>query len=331
MIFDLGAVVLEWAPHLAYEQVLPAEEVAAFMAKIGFWDWNRTNDAGRSFADGEQHLLQQFPDEDVAIQAYREHFPHALTGMVAGTGAVVAELQQAGVRLLALTNWSAETFPHARTKFGLLDRFEAIVVSGTELLAKPDPAIFQLVLSRYDVDPARCVFVDDSPPNVAAAAAQGLTALHFTDADRLRTDLVALGVLGERPTVGQSLFHLTERTVWDAAVLAGSFPWSSRDLSYDRQGYVHCSFAGQVAGVRERIYADVADEDLVLLELDPARLDEPVVVEDLSAGDAFPHLYAPLPLGRVTAVHRLPLRLTDSRLAHELRRPAAGRADEPGR
>lgn len=311
MVFDLGEVVLEWAPHLPYQQVLPADEVPAFMAKIEFSDWNKANDAGRLFADGERQLIEQFPGEEVAIRAYREHFPHALTGMVPGTGAVIAELQQAGVRLLALTNWSAETFPHARAKFGLLDRFEAIVVSGTERLAKPDPAIFQLIFSRYDIDPVRCVFVDDSPPNVVAAATLGLTALHFTDADRLRYDLGDLGLLPERPPVLRPLFHLTETTVWQAAQQAGEFPWSSRDLSYDRQGYVHCSFVDQVLGVRERIYPDVADEDLVLLELDPTRWGLPVVVEDLAAGAAFPHLYAPLPLERVSAVHRLPLTTAD--------------------
>ncbi len=307
VIFDLGAVVLEWAPQLPYEQVLPADEVPAFMTKIDFWNWNRTHDAGQLFEVGEQALIEEFPDSAAAVRAYREHFPRSLTGMVPGTGAVIAELDRAGYRLLALTNWSAETFPHARRRFGLLDRFSDIVVSGTELLAKPDPAIFQLMLTRYLLDPASCVFIDDSPANVAAAAGVGITAVPFTDAEALRARLVELGMLGERRPVTQSLFHLTERSVWQAARLAGEFPWSSRDLSYDRQGFVHCSFADQVQEVRERIYPDVSDADLVLLELDPGRLDVPVVVEDLGAGAAYPHLYAPLPIERVSAVHDLPI------------------------
>jgi 2-haloacid dehalogenase len=307
VIFDLGAVVLEWAPHLPFEQVLPPDEVPDFMTKIGFWDWNKTNDGGRPFEVGERELIEQFPDSAVAIRAYREHFPHALTGMVPGTGAIIAELQQAGVRLLALTNWSAETFPHARAKFGLLDRFEAIVVSGTELLAKPDPAIFELIFSRYDVDPTGCVFVDDSPPNVVAAAGLGLTALHFTDAIRLRDDLSQLGLLSDRQPVTEPLFHLTQRDVWAAAQQAGEFPWSTRDLSYERQGYVHCSFRSQVDGVRGYVYADVDDADLVLLELDPGQVDVPIIVEDLGAGKAFPHLYGALPLAAVVRVLDLPL------------------------
>ena len=109
--------------------------------------------------------------------------------------AILAELHAAGTRLVALTNWSAELFPHAEAAFDFLGLFDGIVVSGREGVAKPDPAVFDLLLSRYHLDPARTVFVDDSPANVAAAAAAGLRALAFTGPDRLRADLSRLGLL----------------------------------------------------------------------------------------------------------------------------------------
>jgi hypothetical protein len=55
--------------------------------------------------------------------------------------------------LIALTNWSAETFPVATERFGVLRRFEAIVVSGTEGLLKPEPALYELALDRPDGRP----------------------------------------------------------------------------------------------------------------------------------------------------------------------------------
>jgi 2-haloacid dehalogenase len=306
VVFDLGAVVLSWSPELAYQEVLPAAEVPAFLEAIDFFAWNRAQDAGRPFAEGEAQLIARFPERATAVRAYREHFARTLTGMVPGTGAVIAELEQAGIRLLALTNWSAETFPRARERFGLLDRFEDIVVSGAEGLAKPDPAIFRLLGRRFSVELSRCVFIDDSPPNVVAAAALGLTALHFTDAARLRAELVGLGLLGPRPPVTEPLFHLTERAVLEAARRAGHYDWSSRGLGYDAQGFVHCSYAGQVAGVAERLYADTDPADLVVLELDLGDGDTPVVVEEGEPGLWFPHLYAPLPLDRVVAEHPMP-------------------------
>lgn len=303
VVFDLGGVVLSWDPRLPYEQVMPAADVPQFLSRIDFENWNRAHDAGQPFEVGERTLVERFPEAAGAVRAYRQHYALSLTGMVPGTSAVIAEVQQAGLRLLALTNWSAETFPHAQQRFGLLRRFESILVSGQERLAKPDPAIFELLARRHRLDPAECVFIDDSSANVAAAAELGMTALRFVDAVTLRADLQRLGLLGERAVVTESVFHLTEVERWQSARETGGYMWSSRDVSYEQQGYVHCAFAAQVPGVRSRIYADLADDDLVLLELDPSTLE--VVVEDLGAGEAFPHLCQPLPVTSVRAARPL--------------------------
>ena len=146
VLFDLGGVVVAWEPARAYAEVLDPAAVEAFMRRIDFPTWNRSHDAGRSFDVAEQELLDRFPGDEAAIRAYRRNFDATLTGLVPGTGAVLAELQQAGVTCAALTNWSAETFPVARRRFGLLRRFAGILVSGEERLAKPDPAIFALAL-----------------------------------------------------------------------------------------------------------------------------------------------------------------------------------------
>ena len=195
VVFDLGGVVLSWAPQLPYEQVLPAGEVPAFLAAIDFPSWNRALDAGQTFEAAERSLIARFPESAAAVRAYREHFLRSLTGPVPGTGAVIAELQQAGVRLLALTNWSAESFPHARGHFRLLDRFEAIVVSGEERLMKPDRAIFELFFRRTGLVPEDCVFIDDLPENIQGARAAGLRGLVFRDTPTLLMDLRAEGVV----------------------------------------------------------------------------------------------------------------------------------------
>lgn len=300
VIFDLGGVVLRWEPERAFEQVMPAGDVAAFLQLIEFSSWNRRNDGGHSFEAAEAELIERFPDDAEAIRAYRAHFPHALTGMVPGTSAVIAELGQAGVGLTALTNWSGETFPHARERFGILRRFTDILVSGDENLLKPDPAIFALACERSGLDPARTVFVDDGLANVAAATEFGLTGLAFTDAETLRADLVRIGLLGERERVAGPLFHWAIRTEWEAARASGMYGWSTRGVSYDTEGFVHCSFAEQVGPTRQAHYADIGDADLVLVSFDPESLGLPVVVED--GGDQrFPHLFAPLPVAGVAA------------------------------
>ena len=93
------------------------------------------------------------PNRAEAIAAYPERFPMSVPGPMDDTVAVVDDLRESGVRLLALTNWSAELFRTVRHRLTFLDDFEGVVVSGDEGLAKPDPALFQVVVDRYGVVP----------------------------------------------------------------------------------------------------------------------------------------------------------------------------------
>lgn len=96
------------------------------------------------------------------------------------------------------------------------------------------------------------------------------------------------------------ILHLALRRDWATAREDGSYPWSTRGLTLAEVGYVHCSFEHQWRGVRDRFYADLADDELVLLVIDEARLSSPVVVERLDgAPDEFPHVYGPLEIDAV--------------------------------
>jgi uncharacterized protein (DUF952 family) len=96
----------------------------------------------------------------------------------------------------------------------------------------------------------------------------------------------------------QDLFHLSLVDDWAAAQTAGDITDSTRDLTLADEGYIHCSFADQVAATAARFYGDL--DTVVLLRIDPALVTSPIVVEDLlGAGAGFPHVYGPIP---VTAV-----------------------------
>lgn len=290
VIFDIGHVIIMWHPERAFEQVMPAGEVAAFMERIGFAEWNRRNDARASIVPAEDELVRQFPADEAGIRGYRTHFLHTIQESVPGTAAVIAELAQAGVNISALTNWSADMFGIARGRFGILSRFSDIVVSGEEGIVKPHPEIFRVACRRLAIDPARAVFVDDSPANVVGAGEVGLTGVHFTSASQLRHELEELGLLGPREPIDEPVFHWALRADWDAAQAAGAYPWSTPGVDYHRAGFVHCAFAEQVPGVRADRFGDLPDSALVLLRVDVTP-QTPVVVEQ-----GYPHLFAPLAL-----------------------------------
>lgn len=296
VMFDLGQVVLRWVPERAFEHVMDAAEVPAFMERVEFHPWNKENDRFDDLTQNEAAWIARFPGDAARMQAFRTHFDDTVTEMVPGTGAIMAELQQAGVPISALSNWSGELFTRTRARWGILNRFSDIVVSGWEGVVKPDRRIFELACERSQRDPAEVVFIDDTAENVEAAITFGMQALHFTSAEKLRADLVGLGLLGPRIPLTRPIYHWTPREVWRDALTAGAYPWSARGVGYIAEGFVHFSFADQLQRTRQKFYADLGAADLVLLRLDPAPT-TPVVVEN-----GYPHLFAPLPLDDVTEV-----------------------------
>ncbi len=98
-------------------------------------------------------------------------------------------------------------------------------------------------------------------------------------------------------TVGE-LFHISTVDAWQRARRAGNVTDSTRDLTLDDEGFIHCSYGAQVAATATRFYGDLPE--VVLLRIDPTRLEAPVVEEDLAGtGERFPHVYGPIPLAAI--------------------------------
>ena len=199
VVFDLGGVLIDWNPRHLYRQLIDDEpEMERFLRDVVSAEWNLEHDRGRSFDDGIALLIRQHPDQADLIAAFRDRWPETLGGPIQASVDILAELRDTGVRLLALTNWSAETYPLGAARFPFLGWFEAVVVSGEERLVKPDPAIFRLLIERHGLEPRRTVFVDDLGANVAAAAALGFRAIQFTSASALRRELAGAGLVPDR-------------------------------------------------------------------------------------------------------------------------------------
>ncbi|MFZ9040319.1 MAG: DUF952 domain-containing protein [Ilumatobacteraceae bacterium] len=102
-------------------------------------------------------------------------------------------------------------------------------------------------------------------------------------------------------TTTDAFVHLALPDDWAAAVADGEYRISTRGRTLDEEGFIHCSFPHQAAGVVDRFYADI--DELVVLHVDVRRLDAEVRVEPPVAGadDLFPHVYGPIPISAVAA------------------------------
>lgn len=103
----------------------------------------------------------------------------------------------------------------------------------------------------------------------------------------------------------QPIFHITETRLWERALADGSYTSSTRGASLGSVGYIHCSSRHQVETVANHIYDDW-DGDLLLLEAYPDEIPSEIRVENLDGStEQFPHIYGPLPVTAVKAVHHL--------------------------
>jgi 2-haloacid dehalogenase len=197
VVFDLGGVLVDWDPRYLLREVMAGreDEMEWLLADVLNREWNLARDGGDSWSDAMAALVERHPEYEDVFRVYDERWPEMLGGDRPDTVAVLAELRDADVPLFALTNWSAEKFPHAEERFEWLDWFDGIIVSGRVRIAKPDPAIYQLLLETFGLEPAETFFTDDHEPNVVAARTLGIEAHLFTTAATLRRDLVAAGYL----------------------------------------------------------------------------------------------------------------------------------------
>jgi 2-haloacid dehalogenase len=197
VVFDLGGVLVDWNPRYLLRKIMPGREAEMewLISEVLNHDWNTQRDTGDPWPEAIAELERTYPDYAGVIRLYDERWAETLGGSHEDTVAVLAELHEAGVPIYALTNWSAEKFPHAEAKFDWLAWFDGVVVSGRVRLIKPDPEIFQHLLDEYELAPEDVLFVDDYEPNIVGARAMGIRAHRFHAAAALREVLVAEGLL----------------------------------------------------------------------------------------------------------------------------------------
>ncbi len=190
IIFDFGAVVMDWNPEYLYKKIFKDEtERNYFLTEICHLDWNYQFDKGKPFQEGIDELKAKFPKYSKEIQLYKDRWIEMIKGEIVENSSLVPVLSKK-YNLYGLTNWSAETFAIVYEKYDFFKIFKGIVVSGKEKVIKPDPAIFKILLSRYNLKAEESLFIDDNKKNTNAAEKLKFHTIHYTEDMNLRNELL---------------------------------------------------------------------------------------------------------------------------------------------
>lgn len=198
IIWDLGGVLIDWNPrYLFNESYFETEEKREYFFKhICSNDWNEEQDAGRSIVEATQELVKKFPEWEKAIRDYYGRWTEMLKGPITESVDIFRRLKELGnYKMYALTNWQANLFDIALVRYDFLHWFDGRVVSGEEKTRKPFPEFYQRLLDRYQIDPAKALFIDDNLRNVIAAEELGISSIHFKNSVLLKQDLFAMNLL----------------------------------------------------------------------------------------------------------------------------------------
>ena len=187
IIFDLGGVLIDWSPEYLYLDIFEGDRVKmnAFFEQVCTMDWNENQDAGYPLSKATEDRIALFPEYETLIKIYYGRWEEMLGEAITGSVQILKKLiNDPKFRVVALTNWSAETFPVALKRFDFLHWFEGIVVSGTEKTRKPYPEIYQITLDRFNIAPSETLFIDDNLRNIKGAEAIGINGIHFSTPEK---------------------------------------------------------------------------------------------------------------------------------------------------
>lgn len=198
IIFDLGGVLIDWSPKYVFDENYfdSLEKRDYFFENICTSDWNEEQDAGRSIVEATQELIKKFPDWEQAIRDFYGRWTEMLKGPIVETVEIFRQLKQSGkYKFYALTNWQASLFDIPLVRYDFLHWFDGRVVSGEEKTRKPFQEFYQRLLDRYNVDPAKSLFIDDNLRNVKAAEGMGINSIYFISSKKLKEELLRWQVL----------------------------------------------------------------------------------------------------------------------------------------
>ena len=197
VIFDLGGVLIDWNPEYVYLEVFNGdrEKMKWFFDEICTMDWNENQDAGYPLEKATEERVKLFPEYEEWIRIYYSRWEEMLGKQIDGTVTILKQLiDNPNYKVVALTNWSAETFPIALERFNFLHWFEGIVVSGTEKMRKPFNEIYELTLNRFKIEASQSLFIDDNDRNIEAAKKMGINTIRFNNPTQLKSELKSLNI-----------------------------------------------------------------------------------------------------------------------------------------
>lgn len=200
VVFDIGNVLIEWAPERYFDRVLGEERRRALFAEVDLHAMNDRIDRGEDFREVVYATAELYPDWAEHIRHWHDNWLDLATPEIPGSVALLRRLRARGVPVFALTNFGIGTFDLAEPAYPFLTEFDRRYVSGHMKVIKPGHEIFEQVERDCGLPPESLLFTDDRDDNIATAAARGWQVHPFRGPEGWEDCLIGHGLLPARDT-----------------------------------------------------------------------------------------------------------------------------------
>lgn len=180
VIFDFGAVLFRWDPDQIVASFTDSTDEQHLLLEEVFHhpDWLSLDRGTMLMAE----VIPKFAARTgITVSRMEDFFEHIINSLVK-----ITETEELLYRLLDhhysvyyLTNMSSAFFETLNERNDFISLFKGGIVSGKELMMKPDPDIYELLIERYDLVPSETLYIDDHEQNVSAAQAIGFQTIQF--------------------------------------------------------------------------------------------------------------------------------------------------------
>jgi putative hydrolase of the HAD superfamily len=203
LVFDFGAVLFNWKPITLIAQTFELDatnpHAASQLAHAVFAhpDWHSFDRGGLSMEEVHSRTVTRLGLDAARLQALLQHLGGHLAPMAESIEVLrrlhAQRAHRPDIKLYYLSNMPVPYARRLEELHSFLTWFDGGIFSGDVQCIKPEPEIYQLLQTRYALDPAQTVFIDDLHANVHAAQRQGWRGIHFQSAQQLQAELAALG------------------------------------------------------------------------------------------------------------------------------------------
>ena len=201
VVFDIGNVLVTWAPERMYDQLMPQAAREALFARVDLHGMNDRIDRGAPWRETIYQTAEQFPEDGAWIRLWHDRWIEMASPLIEHSWRLLRALKANAVPVFALSNFGRESFAYARTIYPQLDEFDRRFISGHMGVIKPEPEIYAMLEAETGLAGTELFFIDDRLENIRAAQARGWQGHLFISPAKLAEELHALGLLNASQTV----------------------------------------------------------------------------------------------------------------------------------